>query len=174
MQPLYFLPLTSVWLSKPNIKDMNMTHQFQASIAVNAPKQSAWLLLADYGGVEKYAEGVLNSYLTTERDSGIGCTRHCELPKIMMMNQYIVEEIIDWIDGESFTYAVTDTNSPIKDGKVRWWVTGDDQQSKVNVDVSYQPKGVMGALMKPVLKRVFPRQIDRALHDIKSYLEQMS
>ena len=89
------------------------------------------------------------------------------------MNQYIVEEIIDWIDGESLTYAVTDTNSPIKDGKVRWWVTGDDQQSKVNVDVSYQPKGFMGALMKPVLKRVFPKQIDGALHDIKNYLEQM-
>lgn len=148
-----------------------MSHTFRVQISVNAPKQRSWQLLADYGGVDKYIEGVLNSHLTTDLKQGIGCTRHCDLPKMMTMDQYIVEEVIDWVDGESLTYVVTDTNSPITDGKVKWWVTGDETNSIINADVFYKPRGIMGMIMSPMLRKIFPEQLNLGLSDMKKYLE---
>ena len=148
-----------------------MAEKINASIAIAAPKHAAWDLLADYGNVHKYVGGVVDAYLTTKQTAGVGMTRYCALPRMMMMKQYIVEEISAWDEGKSFTYLVTDTTAPIADGSLEWSVDGDDRRCVIRSRGTYRPKGLMGRLMRPILRKQFAKQIDSGLADMKRHLE---
>ena len=130
-----------------------MSERIDISVSVEAPKEAAWALLADYGNPHKYVGGIVDAYLTTERTSGVGMTRHCTLPRMMMMKQHIVEEISAWDEGKSFAYIVTDTTAPITDGILEWSVDGDDRRSVIKVRGSYRPKGLMGREPHIMLKQ---------------------
>ena len=88
-----------------------------------------------------------------------------------MMKQYIVEEISAWDEGTSFAYIVTDTTAPITDGILEWSVDGDDRRSVIKVRGSYRPKGLMGRLMLPTLRKQFASQMKAGLADMKRHLE---
>ena len=148
-----------------------MSEKIDVSIAVAAPKDAAWAILADYGNVHNYVGGVVDSYLTTEQTDGIGMTRYCALPRKMMMKQYIVEEISAWDEGKSFRYIVTDTTAPIADGSVEWSVDGDEKRSVIRARVSYRPKGLIGWLMLPKLRKQFAEVMNAGLADLKRHLE---
>ena len=55
-----------------------MTH-FKKQIQIQASKENAWKALANLGDVHKFHPGVSKSYHTSDRISGIGATRICEL-----------------------------------------------------------------------------------------------
>jgi carbon monoxide dehydrogenase subunit G len=148
-----------------------MNEMIDVSVAVAAPKEAAWAVLADYGNVHAYVRGILDAYLTTEQASGVGMTRYCALPPMMMMKQYIVEEITAWDEGRSFTYIITDAAAPIADASVAWSVEGNDRRSRIRARVSYRPKGVMGRLMAPMMRKQSPKQMNAALADMKQHLE---
>ncbi len=114
-----------------------MSEKIDVSVTIEASKDAAWALLADYGNPHKYVGGIVDAYLTTEQTSGVGMTRHCTLPRMMMMKQYIVEEISAWDEGKSFAYIVTDTTAPITDGILEWSVDGDDRRSVIKVRRSF-------------------------------------
>lgn len=141
------------------------------SVNINASKQAAWDLLADYGNPHKYVKGIVDAHITSTASTGIGAVRHCDLPSMMGMKQYIVEKITHWKEGESYSYVITDTAAPIKDCDVTWTVTGDAQQSTIAVNITYRTKGVMGFLMKGMLRKEFPRQLTAGLDDMKVLLE---
>ena len=82
------------------------------SISLNTSKHDAWAALADFGNAHKYFKGIVNSYLTSDVEVGVGVIRHCDLPSMMGMKQFIDEEITDWKEGEEFTYVVTSTAAP--------------------------------------------------------------
>lgn len=148
-----------------------MREMIDVSVAVAASKEAAWAVLADYGNVHAYVRGILDAYLTTEQVSGVGMTRYCALPRMMMMKQYIVEEITAWDEGRSITYIITDAAAPITDASVAWSVEGDDRRSRIRARVSYRPKGLMGRLMAPMMRKQFPKQMNAALADLKKHLE---
>ncbi len=148
-----------------------MSERIDVSVSVEAPKEAAWALLADYGNPHHYVSGIVSAHLTTEQASGVGTTRYCELPRLMMMKQYIVEEISAWDEGKSFTYIITDTTAPIADASVEWSVDGDDKRSVIRARVLYRPKGLMGRLMLPILRKQFANQMKTGLADIKRHLE---
>lgn len=140
-------------------------------ISLNVSKQEAWAVLADFGNAHKYFNGITNSHLIGKVKTGVGTTRHCDLPPMMGMKQYIDEEITDWQEGQEFTYIVTNTAAPIKNGLAKWCVDGDENKSTISVDITYQPKGIMGFLMKRMLQTEFNKQILAGLQDIKLMLE---
>ncbi len=148
-----------------------MSEMIDVSVAIAAPKEAAWAVLADYGNVHAYVRGIRDAYLTTEQASGVGMTRYCALPRMMMMKQYIVEEISAWDEGKSFTYVVTDTTAPIADGSLEWSVDGDDRRCVIRARGTYRPKGLMGRLMLPMLRKQFASQMKAGLADIKRHLE---
>jgi len=141
------------------------------SVTLNTSKKEAWKVLADFGNAHKYFNGIENAYLMTDQQTGVGTVRHCDLPSMMGMKQYIDEEITDWVEGEEFTYVVTNTAAPIKDGIAKWRVEGDETQSTIHVDIRYQPKGLMGLMMRGKLQKEFNKQIQAGLNDIKVLLE---
>ena len=143
----------------------------EQSVTLNASRQEAWAVLADFGNPHKYFNGIIDAYLTSKIETGVGTVRHCELPKMMGMKQYIDEEITDWRDGEGFTYIVTETAAPIKDGVATWRVSGDGNQATISVHIKYRPKGILGRVMKSMLNKEFNKQIAVGLKDIKRLLE---
>ncbi|MBL4900729.1 MAG: SRPBCC family protein [Colwellia sp.] len=147
---------------------MKNVHQM---IYLNTSKQEAWNVLADFGNAHKYFDGIIHSHLTGEASTGVGTSRHCELPPMMGMKQYIDEEITDWQEGNEFTYIVTNTAAPIKNGIARWSVEGDEQKSTILVEITYQPKGIIGFFMQKMLQTEFNKQIMAGLNDIKRKLE---
>ena len=148
-----------------------MSEKVDVSVSIQASKQAAWALLADYGNPHTYVGGIVDAYLTTEQTSGVGTTRYCALPRMMMMKQYIVEEISAWEEGKSFSYVITDATAPIADAKVDWSVEGDDRRSVIRAVVSYRSKGLMGRMMLPKMRKQFAVQMKQALADMKHHLE---
>jgi uncharacterized membrane protein len=140
-------------------------------IDIDAPKQAAWDLLADYANPHTYVCGITNAYAMSENERGVGAVRYCDLPPLMGMKQNIVEEVTEWVEGESLSYAVTRTTAPVTDGHLTWRVSGDDQRSAIEVDVTYRPKGVIGKLLRSKLRKEFPKQMREALRDMKRVLE---
>lgn len=149
-----------------------MDQKIDLEITINAPKQATWEVISDYGNISKYIHGVVSSHITTEKEKGVGSTRHCDFPNMMMMKQYIVEEITDWKEGESFSYKVLKSTAPVMGGNVDWWISGDDTQSTIHVKIRYQTKGLMGRLMANMVRNQFAEQLNQGLVDIKEHLEK--
>ena len=141
------------------------------SITLNVSKLDAWTVIAHFGNAHKYFKSIIHSRSINKLNAGVGAIRHCDLPSMMGMKQYIDEEITDWKEGEEFTYKVTSTAAPIKNGIARWLVCGDNNQSKITVDITYQPSGILGNLMKSKLSKEFNKQISEGLKDIKTWIE---
>lgn len=62
---------------------------------------------------------------------------------------------------------MTDTNAPIKNGQVKWDISGDEFKSEIHADAYYKEKGVMVFLMNSMLRLNFPRQLNQCLKDNK-------
>ncbi|SFC71354.1 hypothetical protein [Pseudoalteromonas denitrificans] len=54
-------------------------------ISLNASKQDAWNVLADFGNAHKYSKGITNSHLMNEVETDVGTTGYCDLPPVMSM-----------------------------------------------------------------------------------------
>ncbi len=142
------------------------------AIEIDAPKAKAWELLADFGNPHKYVNGILGTRLVTAAPNGLGAVRHCDLPPMMRMRQYIVEEIIEWNEGDSFTYIVNDTTAPITDGRVQWSVSDSTKGCVIRATVQYRPRyGLLGQLINPFLKTQFRKQMSEGLADMQRILE---
>jgi hypothetical protein len=142
-----------------------------AQIDIAVPKSAVWKLIADCGRPQIYTSGVLDAHVTSKNSTGVGAARHCDLPKIMGMKQYIVEEVTQWHEGESLSYDVLKTSAPIKNGSVVWRITGDEISSRISVTVVFKPAGVIGWMMSRVLRRKFNENMTAIVGDMKRALE---
>lgn len=49
------------------------------AVSIGAPIATVWATWADFGNVQNWSPLVAKSYLTSETQSGLGTSRHCEL-----------------------------------------------------------------------------------------------
>lgn len=145
---------------------------FDEQIEIDASTEAVWAVLGDYGPVSHYVDGVVDSRIVDGPDRGLGATRHCDLPGKPGRN-YIVERIVEWDEGSSFRYEVTDTNAPITNAELRWSVTPAGPRTKLRAEVRYSTKfGLLGRAMNViVLRRKLRRSITQSLADIKTHIE---
>lgn len=73
------------------------------SVLINAPKDKVWKALADFGNVMNLSTNVTKSYLTSEKKTGVGTMRHCDLSR---MGAQLEERIVDWKERESMTIDI--------------------------------------------------------------------
>lgn len=74
-------------------------------ITVDAPAERLWQAIADFGGIWRMNAAVPSSHLTSERQAGVGMTRHCELT---VPGASIEERVTGWHEGESYTIEIYD------------------------------------------------------------------
>ncbi len=86
-----------------------------------------------------------------EQASGVGAIRQCDL----MGGGHIVEKVIDWKDGESYTIEVTETSLPLKRARTTLSVAPTDvNASRVTMTIDYTPTyGPIGLLVDLLMMR---------------------
>jgi ligand-binding SRPBCC domain-containing protein len=111
-------------------------------IAIDAPAEQVWRVLADLEQVQHYNPLVAQArYISSSRE-GIGAARRCEFtPK-----GFSVERVIDWRPQEVLGLEVVESSWPLKSS--RWWtkLSQENGQTRVSPELEYQPKRVVSEI----------------------------
>jgi carbon monoxide dehydrogenase subunit G len=142
-------------------------------IRIDAPKEKVWNALADFGGISVFNPTVPNSYSTSEQNSGVGASRHCDLA---LSGASIEERVVEWIDGEQMTIEIYEGKKtpPFKTAYATIAVHEDTPDvTVVRGTFDYTLKmGPIGALMDTVMvKPQFGKAFGGLFAGLKHYVE---
>ena len=73
-------------------------------VRVRAPAERVWRVLGNIVGLPAWAEGVQDAVYLSKRKRGVGAVRLLTFAN----GDKVEEHIVDWKNGEHFTYAATD------------------------------------------------------------------
>lgn len=116
---------------------MNM-HQINLETKINAPKERVWAVLADFGGIGKWAPNVAHSASLTAASNGVGCERSCEIPQVGSLR----EKIIEWDEGKGYRYEVSAIpGTPARSASTTWSTREEGDQTVVELASQFQLVG---------------------------------
>ena len=143
-------------------------NKVEAQIVIDAPVQKVWEVLADFGGVHRWAPSVTNSYSTSKNNGGPEGSRHCDIAGFGSVEEYITE----WNKGRDFTYDFTGVG-PISEGNSTWSVKPQGDKTLVYVDLRYGLRfGPLGALMNVLfLRRKIEQGLVKSLQGLRHYVK---
>ncbi len=135
-----------------------MTHHIKQTIKVNVPATRIWQVLGDFSSVEKFATTIKTSPIVGNINSGLGAKRLCTFND----GSSLVEEIIEFQEGQGFKMALSEFSLPLKSMYVEMRVIEiDANSSELYMSSDFVVKaGPLGWLlgyfvMRPVMKGVF-------------------
>ncbi|MEE9217187.1 MAG: SRPBCC family protein [Anaerolineales bacterium] len=137
-------------------------------IVIDAPAEKVWEVLADFGGVQKWAPGVAKSYSTSSNNSGADAARHCDVPGFGGIEEFVTE----WSEGVGFSYRV-EPFGMIDESTSTWKITPQGDKTLVytelNVNMRYGP---LGSLMEMLfVKRKIEKGTRNALEGLKHHVK---
>ena len=144
--------------------------QIKSEIRINASKEKVWEVLADFGGVSKWAPTVAKSFTTTTATEGVGSERKCEIPGFGNVS----ERITEWDEGKLIRYAVeAEGVGPIKSAASEFSIRREGEDTLATMTVNFQMKfGLIGALMdRLMVRRKISKQIHITLAGLKHHVE---
>ena len=116
---------------------------------IDASVEEVWRVLADFGGIQKWAPSVTNSYSLSENNGGPEAARHCDVAGFGGIQEYITE----WKEGSGFTYRVTGVG-PIKEAHSKWSAEAKDGKTVVTTTVDYSTRfGPLGSVLNALVLR---------------------
>ena len=137
-----------------------MTHHIENTIRVNVPAAKIWQVLEDFSSVEKFATTIKTSPIVNDIRSGLGAKRLCTFTDGASM----VEEIIDFQQGQGFTMELSEFSLPLKSMSAKMGVKEiDANSSEIYMSSDFVVKAgplgwLMGYLiMRPMMKGVFKK-----------------
>lgn len=145
--------------------------QITRTIDINAPVNDVWKALAKLDNVQNFVDSVTKSYYSSEQKEGVGAERTCEVKGFGTL----VEEIIEWKDGETLTYTVEGMPRIVKHAQSTWRLERKNHfQTTVSVTSSMETRyGPVGVLMqKFAMKPRITRLLQDALAQFKEFVEQ--
>lgn len=142
---------------------------FTTSTIINAPADQVWATLADIGSISVRNPGVTDSHLTSDVDSCLGATRHCDLGS----RNYLKEEVVEFVSGEALTMRITKTNLPFQNADIRFHLKPQGVATRVSVSPDYQLKfGPIGGLMdRLMVRRTYEKGMASLLRGLKDHIE---
>ncbi len=140
-------------------------------VKVNASQGKVWEILADIGGIQNYNPGVSKSYSTSESNSGLGASRHCDL----LPMGAVEERVIEWNEGSDYKIEIFEGKGvpPFKTAVARITVKSAGNGAVVTMHFEYRMKyGLVGALMDAIMvKPQFSKAIPGILAGLKHHAE---
>ncbi|MCD4657807.1 MAG: SRPBCC family protein [Planctomycetes bacterium] len=137
-----------------------MTHHTEKTIKVNVPAEKIWQVLADFSSVERFAVTIKTSPIVNDVKSGLGAKRKCTFNN----GSSLVEEIIDFREGQGFKMVLSDYSLPLKSMHSEMGIRKIDENiSEIYMSTDFVVKGgplgrLMGHfLMRPAMKGVFKK-----------------
>ena len=138
-------------------------------VAIDAPKEKVWEVLADFSGVANWAPTIKESTSTTEANGGVNAERSCDHEKMGTIH----ERIVAWDEGNSLSYdVIKGLPFPMKSLNNIWAVSSLGEGALVTLTMEFQMKmgllGFMPALMARVPMR---KEMKVSLAGLKQYVE---
>ncbi len=137
-----------------------MAHNIDKTIKVKIPASKIWEVLGDYSSVERFALTIKSSPVISEKSSGLGAKRLCTFNN----GSTLVEEIIEYQEGECFKMELSEFSLPLKKMEVVMGVKEIDANTcDIYMSSEFVVKGgpfgwLMGSLlMRPMMKGVFKK-----------------
>ena len=123
------------------------------TVWIDAPRQKVWDVLADFGNVYLTSPNIKKSYLTSEQETGVGTTRHCDLN---MMGAQLEERIVGWEEGQSLKINIYEwKNMPIiKSMDAEFTLSDERDGTRLQATMDYQlGMGPLGAMMDAMMMK---------------------
>ena len=145
----------------------------QKEILVNKPASEVWEVLGtQFQDAYKWARGLDHSQGHGEAAfDGASCSnRTCEVPGFGK-----IQEVIKKFDSEKYilAYEVTYGFPDFITSAVNTWkLTAQGFNTKVEMNMEMQTKGIKGAIMGPMMKMNLNKMISGVLSDLKTYVEK--
>ncbi|MCZ6918155.1 MAG: SRPBCC family protein [Gemmatimonadetes bacterium] len=154
------------------VKTPKHASAFSEEIAIDAPIERVWRVLADIGSVHAWNPGVRSSRLTTHHGEGVGAARHCKLAG----RRYLEEVVVDWEPLKRLTVRITATNLPFEAADVRFMLRATSSGVIVSVSPRYTVRfGFLGTILEwLVVGPRYRRGMKALLDGLKAHVENLS
>ncbi len=86
------------------------------TIEIDAPIDLVWSKISDLGDIQNWTKAVKSSHYHTEKKSGIGAGRTCDVPGFGKL----VENVLEWDEGKSFRLSLEGLPFFIKEASGGW------------------------------------------------------
>ncbi len=145
--------------------------EIRTNFIVNAPAAKVWDVLGnDFGGADKWASGLYHSegYGEPQLEGATCNNRACDT------NFGKIQEVVKTFDAKNYhlEYAVTEGFPGfVKSGTNNWRLTPQGDKTRVDIHFVGELQGVMGFVMKPMMKRQLGSALKQAGADLKAYVE---
>lgn len=140
------------------------------SVITSASPASAWDVMADYGGVAKWAPGMRDSRVLGEQHQGVGA--HRTLRHIL---GFRIEEVVtDWTEGVAYAFELTRTPFPMRKVSETLGLEPLGGRTRIVSRVWYDMRlGALGRFFDWVFLRHFvAREMRASLRGLKAFIEQ--
>lgn len=141
-----------------------------ATLTVPAPAAEVWAVLADFGGIVRWAPIVDHSCLLSTQREGVGTVR-----RIQSGRRTLVERVVEWVDGERLSYVVEGLPSPLRSLRNTWQLDDGDGSTQVtltsSVDVGQRPPQKLAA---QVLTRPLSKASHQMLHGLDEHVQRIA
>ena len=159
-------------MSKTIVKIEKGVTKITSEIEINAAKDNVWNILKSIEKIENFHPLIKKSYATTDKRSGLGAKRHCDLLPMGEME----EQVVEWEEGKSFVMEVIGGKMlpPYHFMKGEIELLEIKTTTKVTFTFSYLLKyGFWGRLMDLLLIRPqFKKAPPKYVYGLKEYVEK--
>ncbi|MGR3513579.1 MAG: SRPBCC family protein [Paracoccaceae bacterium] len=137
---------------------------------VNASADRCWRVLVDeFADIHHWSAGVAKSYMRDPNGGLVGNRRTCEIPGFGTLYEDVTA-----LDNaaHTMTYEISGMPSFVKAARNDWSVRSmGPNKSLVTSQFWIETKGVLGAMMTPMLKMQMGRGLGRILDEFQVYAE---
>jgi carbon monoxide dehydrogenase subunit G len=120
--------------------------QITRTIDIDAPIEDAWKVLAKLDDVQNFIDSISRSVYNTDQKEGVGASRTCDVDGFGT----IVEEMVEWNDGESFSFTIEGGPTMMKSALSNWRLERKSEfQTTLHVTSTIEVRyGALGRLME--------------------------
>lgn len=139
-----------------------------ATLTVQAPAAEVWAVLADFGEIARWAPIVDHSCLLSAQQEGVGTVR-----RIQSGRRTLLEEVVEWVDGERLSYVVEGLPSAVRSLRNTWQLDDGGGSTQVtltsSVDAGQRPPQ---KLVAQALSRQLSKVSNQMLHGLDDHLRK--
>ena len=140
--------------------------EFTITRHIDAPVETVWGVLDDFGAIQQWSSSVKFSELTTEGPVGEGSTRYCDFTGMGGVN----ERIDAYEPHRRMTVNYYETfRLPVQSAVADYKLESDDSGTSLTIDYSYTPN-----LLGRLIPRVADKQLRREIGALAENLGQES
>ena len=139
------------------------------NVTINAPAEKVWSALTNLELLDRFDPGISKSEVLSDRRTGVGASRKCELrPK-----GWFKEKITEWQPQQSLAFELFECTLPVKSLRHRYTFTEDNGKTRVQQVMEYRLKmGMFGKLMDFIMvRKKWDDGIKSFFSGLKSFVE---